>query len=292
MTQDPPAPSATDPTHTWDPADYAAHASAQRVWALELMSRLNLRGDEVLLDVGCGDGATTAELAAAVPRGRVLGIDSSAEMIAHATRTHPATRFPHLTFSVMDARRIQLPAPVDAIFSNAALHWVDDHRAFLRGAASALKPGGRLAVSCGGRGNAADVFKSVRSVMRDPRWRAGFRGIARPYHFFGPEDYHRWLPEAGLEPRVVQLTPKEMSQPSRKAFAGWVRTTWLPYTNRVPMPLREDFVEAMINHFLNVHPPDSEGRVSVRMVRLEIVADKPLVSARACPYTPPHPGHD
>jgi trans-aconitate methyltransferase len=114
------------------------------------MTRLDLRGDEHILDVGCGDGKITAELARAVPRGSATGLDASAAMIAYARE-----KFPALEFHVMDARRLQFPRQFDLVFSNAALHWVDDHAAFLRGAAAVLQPGGRLIVSCGGKGTAS-----------------------------------------------------------------------------------------------------------------------------------------
>lgn len=262
------------PSFGWNPADYAANASAQRVWARELMSRLSLRGDEHLLDVGCGDGGFTAELAAAVPLGTVLGIDRSPEMVAHARVTHPPTSHPNLTFAEMDARRIVVDREMDAVVSNATLHWVDDHQAFLHGAAAALRPGARLGVSCGGKGNADDVFASIRAVMRDSRWRQGFRGMTVPYYFFGPEDYLLWLDEAGFEALGVSLTPRDMVQDCRESFVGWIRTTWLPYTSRVPAELRDDFVEAVVERYLASHPPDAEGGIHVRMVRLEIIAEK------------------
>ena len=138
----------------WNAADYAANSTVQQSWARELIAKLHLRGDEHLLDVGCGDGKVTAEIARAVPRGSVTGIDASAEMIAFAKKTFPQKGLPNLEFHVMDAREIELNKQFDLVFSNAALHWVDDHQRFLQGASAVLKPGGRLVVSCGGKGNA------------------------------------------------------------------------------------------------------------------------------------------
>lgn len=262
----------------WNAADYAANAAAQRAWARELLAGLHLQGTEVILDVGCGDGAVTAEIAGLVPRGHVIGVDNSPAMIAHAQEQHGGI-LPHLEFRRMDARQLFLERPVDVVFSNAALHWVDDHPAFLQGAARALRPGGRLVVSCGGRGNAADMFKSVRSAMRDARWRSCFRGMERPYHFFGPEKYRHWLAEAGLVGRSVQLTPRDMLQPSLEALAGWLRTTWLPYTQRVPEPQRAAFIQAVVDHFAAQPGVRLEQGWRVRMVRLEIIADKLLAEA-------------
>src|SRR5580658_8193394 len=130
------------PSAKWNAADYAANSVVQQAWARELIARLNLRGDEHILDVGCGDGKVTAEIARAVPRGSATGVDASAEMIAFAQKTFPPDKVPNLEFHVMDAREIQFARQFNFVFSNAALHWVDNHQKFLRGAAAVLKPGG------------------------------------------------------------------------------------------------------------------------------------------------------
>src|SRR5690242_2945608 len=122
----------------WDPRDYAAHSAAQLHWARELLAKLQLRGDESLLDLGCGDGKVTAEIAGAVPQGTVIGVDSSPEMIAFAREAFPSTRFPQLQFHCMDVRSLQLDSIFDVVFSNAALHWVDDHLKVLRGVSTRL----------------------------------------------------------------------------------------------------------------------------------------------------------
>ena len=94
------------------------------------------------------------------------------------------------------------------LLSNATLHWVDDHPAFLSGAAGCLRPGGRLVISCGGSGNAQDVFTAVRATMRLARFRQCFRGMSTPYFFHRPEDYERWLPQQGFEPHSARLVEK------------------------------------------------------------------------------------
>jgi trans-aconitate methyltransferase len=258
----------------WNAADYAANSAAQQTWARELIAQLKLRGDEHILDVGCGDGKVTAEIARAVPRGSVAGIDASPEMIEFSSRTFPPRQFPNLAFQVMDARRIHFAREFDIVFSSSTLHWVDDHRAFLRGAACVLKPGGRLLVSCGGKGNAQDVFLALRPEMRMKRWRSFFRKLPTPYFFHVPDDYKKWLPRFGFETRQVRLAPKEAVYNGCEAFAAWFRTTWLPYTQRVPEEMREEFTAAVTDRYVAKHPPDAENKIHVRMVRLEIDAVK------------------
>lgn len=258
----------------WNPADYAAHSSSQQTWARELIARLRLRGNERLLDVGCGDGKVTAELAHALPRGKAVGVDASPEMIRFARAAFPPAQTPNLEFQVMDARNIRFAPSFDLLFSNAALHWVDDHQAFLRGASACLVPGGRLVVSCGGKGNAQEVFVALRAEMRLKRWRACFRKLERPYFFYSPDDYERWLPRFGFDRRTVRLAEKDMIWEGREGLAAWLRTTWLPYTQRVPKTDREEFIAGVVNRYLARHPLEACGRVHVRMVRLEIDAVK------------------
>ena len=258
----------------WNPRDYAANSAAQLAWARELIARLRLCGRERVLDVGCGDGKVSAELARALPRGSVIGVDSSAEMVRFAREAFPAKEFPRLDFRQMDARELRFASYFDIIFSNATLHWVDDHPAFLRSAASCLKPGGRLLVSCGGKGNAHDVFAALRATIRLKNWRGFFRKLAAPYFFHRPEDYENWLPQFGFSPRQVRLADKDVNFAGPGGLAAWIRTTWLPYTQRVPAAAREEFIADVVRLYALKHPPDAQGNLKVRMVRLEIDAAK------------------
>ena len=258
----------------WNAADYAANSTVQQTWARELIARLNLRGDEHILDVGCGDGKVTAELARALPRGSATGTDASEEMIAFATKTFPPQKKSNLKFQVMDARHIAFAKQFDLVFSNAALHWVDDHQAFLRGAAAVLKPGGRLIVSCGGKGNAHDVYLALRPEMRLKKWREFFRQMPSPYHFYAPGDYEKWLPKNGFKIQKVLLAPKDAPYAGAEGFATWLRSTWIPYVQRVPENIREEFISAVTDRYVAKHPSDPSGQVHVRMVRLEIDAVK------------------
>jgi len=262
------------PVATWNAADYAANSAVQQIWARELIAKLNLRGDEHILDVGCGDGKVTAELARAVPRGSVTGTDASAEMIAFAKKKFPSAKVSNLKFGITDARKISSKTKFDLVFSNAALHWVDDHEAILSGAASVLKPGGRLVVSCGGKGNAHDVFLALRPEMRLKRWREFFRRMAMPYFFYAPSDYEKWLPKFGFQIHALKLAPKDAAYAGADGLATWLRTTWLPFVQRVPENLREEFIAAVAARYVAKHPADAAGKIPVRMVRLEIEAVK------------------
>jgi len=115
----------------------------------------------------------------------------------------------------------------------------------------------------------------VDELMREEHWSPYFRGFRFPYMFCSPEQYRRWLPGAGLEARRVELIEKDMRQEGEAGLAGWVRTTWLPYTERVPEKERERFIEQLVHRYLERFPEDRGGLVHVRMVRLEVEAVKP-----------------
>jgi trans-aconitate methyltransferase len=132
-------------TETWDPADYYEHSYPQYALALGLLERLRLNGDERILDVGCGDGKVTAELATRVPNGSVLGIDVSPDMIEFARMMFPPSAHPNLSFRYGDAAKLTFRNEFDVVVAFASLHWVKDLPITLRSIKQSLTPGGRFA---------------------------------------------------------------------------------------------------------------------------------------------------
>jgi trans-aconitate methyltransferase len=256
----------------WDAEDYARNSSAQLEWATELMAKLALKGDEAILDIGCGDGKITAELARHLPRGLVVGIDASPAMVAASHTRFPPEKNPNLCFRQMDAAHLELPEEFDIAFSTSVLHWVRDHRAVLQGVRRCLRPGGRILFQMGGRGNAEEMFSVVQDVIRSPSWRDAFVGFEAPWHFYGVEDYQTWLPQCGFTPVRIELVPKDMRHDGPDQLKGWMRTTWFPYTDRIPVARREPFGDEAVEKYLRVLPVDEQGRTHMKMVRLEVEA--------------------
>jgi trans-aconitate 2-methyltransferase len=258
----------------WDAEQYARSSAAQTGWAMELIERLSLRSTESVLDIGCGDGRVTFELSRRVREGNVLGIDSSEDMIRRALAAFPPERHANLSFRLMDARSISFEPLFDVAFSNATLHWVKDRLGVYRGVARALRPGGRLLFQMGGRGNGAQVFAVARELVEEAKWREFFRGFEFPWGFHGPEEEADWCVQAGLRVRRAELLQRDMEQEGVVGLAAWIRTTWMPYTQRVPVELREPFILEAAARYVAAHPADHDGRVWVRMVRLEVEAEK------------------
>jgi trans-aconitate 2-methyltransferase len=260
--------------HNWRPDKYERSSSAQKLWAEELIRKIEIDGCERVLDIGCGDGKITASIADLLPNGSVLGIDSSREMVRFAKEKFPPEGHENLRFMEADARDLKFDEEFYQVVSFAALHWIKDHGPVLRGIRRALKPGGRIFLQFGGRGNAAAPLRIADEMTGEDRWQSYFEGFDFRYGFFGPEEYRIWLEEAGLSPLRVELIPKEMVQPSPEALAGWIETTWHPYLERVPEKLRRDFISEIVDRYLRDHPLDAEGRVHVGMMRLEVAAKK------------------
>ncbi|MEO0377003.1 MAG: methyltransferase domain-containing protein [Cyanobacteria bacterium P01_A01_bin.17] len=258
----------------WNAQDYEQHSSAQQKWAKELIVKLNLKGNERILDLGCGDGKITAELARCVPSGSVMGIDQSEAMITLAQTRYPSAQVENLQFQQMDARQLTFQNQFDVVFSNATLHWVDDHVAVLNGLAAGLRSQGRILLQMGGHGNASEIIKAFDIVTQQPQWRQYFIDFTFPYFFNRPADYRTWLPKAGFTPQRVELIPKDMTHNGSTELAGWIRTTWFPYINQVPEAMRDRLVAVVLEQYLQTHPPLNDGFTHVKMIRLEVEARK------------------
>jgi len=261
--------------YRWNAEDYARHSQGQERWARELLGELALEPDDAVLDVGCGDGRTTAAIAARALHGKVVGVDSSADMVRHATRRFGAPTHANLTFCRADARALPFTAEFSVVFSNATLHWVREHEPVMTGLARALRPGGRLAVQMGGRGNAAEVIAAFEAVGARARWATAFSGFQSPYGFHGPELYASGLAARGLAVQEARLIEKDMLHADREAFVGWLRTAWHPYTTPVHESARSEFIAAVAEQYLAAHPPDDRGQIHVAMVRLQVKAARP-----------------
>ena len=262
-------------SYAWNAEDYAKHSSSQYEWAKELIPKLKLSGNETLLDIGCGDGKVTAMLAKCLPKGYTIGIDNSEDMINLARQTFPPDVYPNLSFQRMDARALTFQEKFDRIFSNATLHWIIDQQSVLHSVQRSLKGGGRLLFQMGGKGNAQDILSVLDEMLREEPWKKFFSDFNFPYGFYTPKDYTAWLLEAKLKPERAELLPKDMQLPGKEGLAGWVRTTWLPYTQKLPTKLRDTFIDEVVNTYLERHPLDKADTAHVRMVRLEVEASKP-----------------
>jgi trans-aconitate methyltransferase len=261
-------------SYCWNAHEYAKNSANQFEWAKELIPKLGLDGTESVLDIGCGDGKITQLISTYLPHGQILGIDSSEEMIASARQNFPHCHNANLSFLRMDARELTFREEFDVAFSNAALHWIIDHQAVLDGVHDALDKNGRLLFQMAGKGNAKDVLAVLEELISEEDCKPYFKNFTFPYGFYGPEEYKPWLKEAGFRADRVELIPKDMVFQGKEGLAGWIRTTWLPFTERVPADLRDTFVNEIAERYLAAYPAEASGIIHAKMIRLEVQATK------------------
>lgn len=188
----------------WNAGRYHEISSPQQTWGRRVLDRLPLTGREQVLDIGCGTGRLTHEIAERVPGGRVVGIDRSAAMLETAAEWL-RERSPRTTLVLADGAALPFRRAFDAAFSGATFHWIHDHPALFRSIITALRPGGRLVAQCGGGPNLALLYARADRLMRDPRFARYFEDWSEPTYFADVETTKRRLTAAGFVNVEVSL---------------------------------------------------------------------------------------
>jgi trans-aconitate 2-methyltransferase len=224
----------------WDAATYDRVSAPQVEWAERVLARLPLRGDETVLDAGCGSGRVTRMLLERLPHGRVVAVDSAGSMVEHARQALDPDR---ATVFQADLAELQLDEPVDAAFSNAVFHWIPDHDALFARLHEALRPGGRLVAQCGGKGNVERFHAAATEVAAEQPYAEHLTGWNGPWHFASAEETAQRLERAGFTEVETWLEPYPVSPPDP---TGFLRTVCLgPHLEQLPKELRSGFVEAV-----------------------------------------------
>jgi trans-aconitate 2-methyltransferase len=202
----------------WDAATYDRIADPMTRWGGRVLDWLPLRGDERVLDAGCGSGRVTEQLLGRLPEGRVVALDASAAMIDQA-RERLAGFGDRVEYLVADlAQGIPIDGSVDAILSTATLHWILDHDAVFGGFAGVLRPGGWLAAQAGAPGNVAHVLEALAAVGEDYRGR---------FQFADPTETQLRLEAVGFEDVEVWVHEEPTTLPDRRALEDYLRTIFL-----------------------------------------------------------------
>jgi trans-aconitate 2-methyltransferase len=226
------------PQRDWDAGTYDRISDPQFGWALEQLERLELAGDEIVLDAGCGSGRVTAELVKRVPHGRVYGVDVAPSMVEHARATLGAKA----TILRQELVELELPEPVDVVFSNATFHWIHDHDALFGALHRGMNPGGRLLAQCGGKGN-IDAFRELAdAVAAEEPYAPHFEGWRRPWNYASAEQTAERLASAGFVEVETWLQPKRV-----EAGRAFVETVCLVrHLDPLPDELRPRFVDRVL----------------------------------------------
>lgn len=216
----------------WNPDRYARNARFVADLGAPLLDLLRPGAGERILDLGCGDGALTTRIAAA--GADVVGVDGSAEQVE-------AARAAGLDARVMDGQALTFDAEFDAVFSNAALHWMKRPDAVIAGMRRALKPGGRLVAEMGGEGNVATIANALMAALdrRDLDGKSAF-----PWYFPGPAEYRQKLEAGGFDVGSIELIPRPTPLPGD--ISGWLETFGESFILRLPEADRRAFMDEVV----------------------------------------------
>ncbi|MGZ3418262.1 MAG: class I SAM-dependent methyltransferase [Polyangiales bacterium] len=239
---------------SWDAKGYHVVSGPQLGWGIKVLERLELRGDEVVMDAGCGTGRVTELLLEKLPRGRVIALDVDAAMLAQA-REHLAKygdRVEYVQASLLDLP----PMQVDLVFSTATFHWVTDHDALFRSLFGALKPGGRLFAQCGGGTNLQKPIARMTKIIREPRFAPYFADAKETWFYGGEEDSVMRMKRAGFVDAHAKLEPAPTPFPDRAAFRAFAdRVVLGQRLQRLPPELRAEVVDRVTDEFAHDDPP-------------------------------------
>jgi trans-aconitate 2-methyltransferase len=224
----------------WDADTYDAVSDPQLSWGMEVLERLELRGDETVVDAGCGSGRVTAELAKRLPGGRIIAVDGSQAMVEKARERLSEGA----EYVVSDLLELELAEPVDLVFSTATLHWIADHDRLFRRLRGVLRPGGRLVAQCGGQGNVTAHAVAIAKVAARPEFGQHLTQAKGLWNFASPEETEPRLAAAGFTDIRCWLQPKPV-QPERPL--EFISTVTLgPILDQLPKGKRQPFAEAVL----------------------------------------------
>jgi trans-aconitate 2-methyltransferase len=226
-------------TQQWDGQSYDRISAPMEALGREVLGRLALRGDETVLDAGCGSGRITQALIERLPGGRVIAVDASQSMVDAARE-----RLGDADVRLADLLALELAEPVDAVISTATFHWIADHERLFSQLHGALRPGGQLVAQCGGEGN-IDVLRghATEVLERDP-YAEHFVAWHPPWNYAGPRESEQRLLAAGFACAECWLAPAPKQPEHAREFLATIVLG--PHVQQLPAQLREQFMDDVL----------------------------------------------
>lgn len=254
----------------FDAAKYRQASAHQQEWGARLIAELNLRGNESILDLGCGDGVLTAKLAQAVPNGRVLGIDSSLNMIAAADSLSNE----RLRFQCLDIDQIDFDREFDLVFSNATLHWIKDHRRLLNNVSRALRPCGICRLNFAAEGNCSTFNGVVRELIREPRYERSFESFEWPWFMPRLDEYEQLFTGADYSEHRVWGEHADRHFPNAASMTAWIdQPSLVPFLRFLDASEKQSFRDEAVKRILDASR-QSDGTQFESFRRINVLAKR------------------
>lgn len=232
----------------WNASEYDRISALQDAMAEEVLALLKLQGNERVLDVGCGNGRITAQIAAQLPRGRVVGIDPSEEMVAFASNNFMAVQT-NLSFEVADARHLPFREEFDLVVSFNALHWIPEQGEALRCLRNALHPDGMAQLRLVPKGPRTSLENVIEETRLSSPWSRYFEGFQDPYLHLAPQEYAATAEQNGFHILHSNTADKAWDFGSRAAFLAFGSVTFIEWTKRIPKAERPAFVADVLDRY-------------------------------------------
>lgn len=241
----------------WDAGSYHRVSQPQVAWGERVLDRLELGGDEVVVDAGCGTGRLTRELLRRLPHGQVIAIDRSQNMLDSAREQLLPAFDGRISFLQADLAQLDLDAVADVVFSTATFHWILDHPRLFRALFRALKPGGRLHAQCGGAGNLDHVLGRASQIMTSPPFAPYFAGWSNGWEFADPLTTARRLEQAGFVDIVTGLEAAPVVLGSAEEYRTFLATViFRLHLEYLPdEPVRQEFLDRLVEAGESDDPP-------------------------------------
>ncbi|MFH1328648.1 MAG: methyltransferase domain-containing protein [Candidatus Bathyarchaeota archaeon] len=257
-------------TFEFDGEKYRKASTHQKEWGNKIISEFRLRGDESILDLGCGDGALSAELAALVPQGFVLGIDASQGMIKTAIKHQRS----NLEFKIMDINEIDFKSEFDLVFSNATLHWVKDHGKLLNNVYNSLRDNGIVRFNFAAEGNCLNFFKVIKQVMDKEEFAAYFKEFDWPWYMPNIDEYKALLEQFPFKEKRVWEENADRYFPDKKAMIKWIdQPSIVPILKYVDDNDKQEFRDTVVNQMIDA-TMQKDGTCFETFRRINVYAKK------------------
>jgi trans-aconitate 2-methyltransferase len=254
----------------WNASEYNRLSALQATMAEEVLSLLKLERSERILDIGCGNGKTTAEIAARVPRGSVTGVDASAEMVAFA-KEHWIPAHPNLQFAVADARHLPFDHEFDLIVSFNALHWITDQAMPLQAIHHAIKVNGIAQLRLVPKGQRKSIEDVIEETRLSPRWSGYFKSFQDPYLHLTPEQSAELAEQQGFRVVSLHTADKAWDFQSRATFEALSKVTMIEWTQHVPEGERPAFIADVLDRYERVAAQAPGEENFFRFYQMDIV---------------------
>jgi trans-aconitate 2-methyltransferase len=254
----------------WNASEYDRLSALQASMAEEVLSLLKLRGTEHILDIGCGNGKTTAAIAARTANGSITGVDASAEMIAFA-KEHWCPAHPNLQFAVADARHLPFEREFDLIVSFNALHWITDQALPLQSIHAAIKPDGTAQLRLVPKGKRKSIEDVIEETRLSPRWAKYFQAFHDPYLHLTPEQYAALAEQQGFRVLSIHTADKAWDFQSRATFEALSAVTMIEWTQHVPETERAAFISDVLDRYQHVAAQAPGEENYFRFYQMDIV---------------------